>query len=343
VLGSNRVSFQAQRRHMDAGQFSEGPLKNMVAATQKFWESPKGPRQAADLWGAWTTTVFDVINDQVIGRPTQKVMAGKAIRQSGLMNDGMLNTSAKAMEQAARGMQGTAEQVKFARDVFDMYGKYRAYPSWTRAAIQNYTPFAAWYVSSFNFMTKVLPRDHPVLLAVAASAAQVTDDVERQMDRPGWLKGTLDIGGTQWQATRNTPLGAFTDPFGTLAKQVLPQLSPLFSVGESEDWKGKKLVNPDGSKFTEGQKAEYIINEFLSSMVPAYAVVDRTSNYAKKPASLLNPVKVSTKGSDGAPGVKKPKRSVLDAQMEALERSQQQDADKILDAQMKALERQGVK
>lgn len=310
TLGTGRVSLQTQRRFTEPQQFSDGPMRKAVAGVAAARKLP-GPKQASAAWQAWTSLVFDRINNTMIERPAQKVMLGKAIRDSGLMNDGALNTSRKAIEQAAQGLRGTAEQVRMADDLRDMYGAYRAFSPTKRRVIANYTPFLAWYLNAARFVGVVLPRDHPVALAVIASAAQVTDDVDRQKARPGWLKGTLESGGVTWQATRNTPFGAFTDPLATGEGLILPQISVLSAVAQGEDWKGKKLRNPDGSPYTEQQKIAYALGELMKSSVPAVAVPDRVTKYANKPSSLLNAVRVNVpkgRDSDGSPQVKATKR-----------------------------------
>lgn len=322
TLGTGRVSLQTQRRFTEPQQFADGPMRKSVAMVAAARKLPVA-KQASAAWQAWTSLVFDRINNQMTERPAQKVMLGKAIRDSGLMNDGAMNTSKKAIEQAAQGLRGTAEQVRMADDLRDMYGAYRAFSPTKRRVIANYTPFLAWYLNAAKFVGVVLPRDHPVLLAVMASAAQVTDDVDRQKARPGWLKGTLEAGGVTWQATRNTPFGAFTDPVATGESLILPQLSILNAVAQGEDWKGKKLRNPDGSPYTEQQKIAYALGELMKSSVPAVAVPDRVSKYASKPSSLLNAVRVNTpkgRASDGGPQVKATKRKKSAAPADPLAR-----------------------
>ncbi len=350
TLGTGRVSLQTQRRYTEPGQFADGPMRKLVAATGSIRKLPAG-KQLSGAWNAWTTFVFDTVNNKLIERPLQKAMVGKQIRDSGLMNDGMSNLSKTAIDQAAQGLRGTAEQIAMADGLRDMYGAYRSFGPAKRKLVANYTPFIAWYLNSVRFMTQVLPRDHPTLLAVMASAAQVTDDVDQQKANPAWLKGTLNAGGVKWQATRNTPFGAATDPLGTASGLILPQLSPLIDAGQGEDFTGKKLRNKDGSPYTQAQLIEHAVAEMAKSSIPLVAVPDRVNKYANNPGSLLNAVRVNSKGkqkNSQGPRVKAAKRKqqggdVLKRQMDALDRVQQQDANKVLEQQMKALEQAGVK
>lgn len=316
VPGGN-VTLMTSRRHFAPEQLQEGVGRRMVARYQAAKRLPVG-KQAVGAWQLWTHFVFDVLNGKT-ERFFQLGHLGKAIRDSGLMTEGTLRLSNGAMKQAAEGLRNTHAQARMADAVYDAYGKYNGFSPSTRVAIAEYTPFLAWYGSSWNFLVRVLPRDHPTLLAITASMQQVTEDWRKGQgldlfmrgdDRlPGWLQGTIDTGGSfgRVKATYNTPFGAFTDPTDATAGLVLPQIRGVIDAFEGRDWKGKRLRNKDGSEYDPLQRATFAFKEFVRASVPAVAVPTRISRYAQDPSRLASPVRVppspersSSSGAGGA-------------------------------------------
>lgn len=325
VVGRGRVTYEASSRYMNADQFdpTRSPnLRAMVKAAEKL-RNTKGIAVFPAAWRMWTHFVFEFLNNRMIERPTQRLQAGKAIRDSGLLGgDRIISLGEESIMQAAKGLTETKQQVAFANALRDSFGAYRALPPWQKRWISTYTPFVAWWLNSARFLGLVLPRDHPVLFALTAQALQVVDDVDRQKSRPGWLRGTMVGGGIQWQASRNTPFGAFTDPEKTLAGLFLPQAMPgIAAFAYGIDWKGKPLRNPDGSEYTTAQKVWYVAKQIGASSVPAYAVPDRAKKYYEDPGVLLNAIRVRTPSDvtgaaepkvKGTPSKSAPKRAPSD-------------------------------
>lgn len=297
VIGRGKVTYEASSRYMNADQFDPVTSPNLRAAvrTAEKLRDVKGVAVFPAAWRMWTHFVFEFLNNRMVERPTQRLQAGKAIRDSGLLGNRIIGLGEEAITQAAKGLTETKQQVAFANALRDSFGAYRALPPWQKRWISTYTPFVAWWLNSARFIGIVLPRDHPVLMAITAQALQVVDDVDRQQSRPGWLRGTMVGNGVQWQATRNTPFGAFTDPEKTFAGLFLPQVMPVVAaMAYGIDWKGKPLRNPDGTEYTSGQLAWYVAQQVAASSVPAYAVPDRAKKYYEDPGVLLNAIRVRT-------------------------------------------------
>lgn len=311
VIGRGRVTYEASSRYMNADQF--GPDSPNLRAAVRLAETlrdTKGVAVFPAAWKMWTHFVFEFLNNRMVERPTQRLQAGKAIRDSGLLGRGILNLGEEAIGQAARGLTETKQQTAFANALRDSFGAYRALPPWQKKWISTYTPFVAWWLNSARFVGLVLPRDHPVMLALTAQAIQVVDDVDRQKSRPGWLRGTMVGNGIQWQATRNLPYGAFTDPEKTLAGLFLPQVMPIIAaMAYGIDWKGKPLRNPDGSEYDTGQLLWYSAKQIAGSSIPAYAVPDRAIKYYNDPGVLLNALRVRTPSDTSKDAEPRPKAS----------------------------------
>lgn len=311
VIGRGKVSYEASSRYMNADQF--GPDSPNLRAAVRLAETlrdTKGIAAFPAAWKMWTHFVFEFLNNRMVERPTQRLQAGKAIRDSGLLGRGILNLGEEAIGQAARGLTETKQQTAFANALRDSFGAYRALPPWQKKWISTYTPFVAWWLNSARFVGLVLPRDHPVMLALTAQAIQVVDDVDRQKSRPGWLRGTMVGNGIQWNVTRNIPFGAFTDPEKTFAGLFLPQVMPIIAaMAYGIDWKGKPLRNPDGSEYDTGQLLWYSAKQIAGSSIPAYAVPDRVIKYYNDPGVLLNALRVRTPSDTSKDAEPRPKAS----------------------------------
>lgn len=289
VFGAGPVTLRAQSRHFEPGQLSDGAAKDIA----RGWESVKRApvsKQVVGAWHQWNHFITRWLNGK-IEKTAQYAMAGKAIRDSGLMGESILRLSDKAMEQAARGVQGTAEQNMLAKAVIRDFGKYDGFSPAQRRLIANYTPFLAWWMSAARFVG-MMPLERPLMTALLAANERATTDWQELKGTQDWLRGTAVIGKTRWQVSRNTPFGAFSDPVGTFGQLILPQIVPAIYNSGGLDWKGDPLRNEDGSPFTQQQRAKQILLTMLESSVPLYAVPDRAIDFTKNPSKLLNPIRV---------------------------------------------------
>ena len=258
-----------------------------------------GPRQIAGAYRAYTDVVFTSMG--WMESHFQTAMLGKALKQLNIREGGVGALSEKAMLEAADGLRGTSTQVELARRVSDMYGKYSGMSPGARRAIRTYAPFAPWWLSAVKFVTVVLPRDHPVLTGLIASNEQATREwrkdhnLEPYVDNsaPGWLQGSVPVGGGLLPLARYTPFGAFTDPAGTAAGQVLPQISGVLAALRGEDWTGKKLRGPDGKPLDDLGKARKAALAFIEGTIPG---VQLGETIAKRGVGdALNPLRTYSK------------------------------------------------
>jgi hypothetical protein len=298
---SGALTINTNSRHFNPGQLKGGGWRTTTGAFNALIHHTPPGKVASGAYRLWTSFIFDLLNNTLIERPVQKALLGKELRQSGLMDADLLNLSGKAMDQLAEGVRDIPTMVKLSNGLRDSYGQYRAYGPNGRKLITNAMPFLAWWLSSANFVARVLPRDHPALLALTAQAAMVTDDLEREQARwegAKWMRGTLDVGGVRWQASRNTPLGAFTDPTGTLGGLAIPQIHSIILALGGKDWKGQDLKHEDGRRYDALDIGAYVIGQLLRSST-GLALPIQAVHYAKKPGSLINAVRISPQEGGG--------------------------------------------
>lgn len=286
VGGGHAASVKRQRVQMGEEFFKGSDIAPIANTLSKMWRKP-GAKHAADLWHHWTEFVFRSVSGRVESK-IQTAMLGRELRRSNLMDESFVKLSDKATDQAARGLENTAEQVRFARKLADAYGKYNNHGPELRLSIATVTPFIAWSLSAANFVLRVLPRDHPAVTAMIAALEQASDEwledehigpmVEDAL--PGFLQGSIPTGGGAHQrVSRFTPFGAFGSPTETAEAQVLPQLQSVLAALRGEEWNGRSLrIETSDGKTRPANEVERAVaagHAFLQAFTPGLAVGER--------------------------------------------------------------------
>jgi hypothetical protein len=333
TIGRGKVTLASQKRYVDPQQFDQGFLRQTVAGWQAV-KRARGTKQLVAAWDMWTHFVLDTVNGRAEQFFRQGPMLGKVLKDSGLLDASVLGVSKKAMREAARGLTNTSTQALMAKKLNDAYGKYQGFSPAGRKIIAEYTPFAAYFLSSATFIGKVLPRDHPQMLLLTAASAAATKEwrLAQGLDLfmgkgklPGWLQGSVPMGEKgRAKLAYNTPFGAATDPGASASSLVFPQGESFLKALEGFDWKDKKLRNRDGSEYDEIQKALYGLGEVAKSTIPAIAVPMKVKRYVEKPETLLNPVRIPPrKGAGGGADAAAGGAPVSKAEAAALQREAQ--------------------
>lgn len=244
-----------------AGAVQRGSVQAHEMADRHWFEQLRSSRkigagQAADAFNSYTNFVFNELNGR-IESTLQTAMLGKILRDDPLFDHKLLRTSEQAVKEAAAGLRNTPAQVRMARQLSDMYGKYDKFSPSKRAMILTYAPFAAWALSAVRFLTVVLPRDHPVLTGVLSANNLATEDWRRLHGliahltaepgmKPGWLQGSVPgKDGSSLRASRFGPTGVVnseTGPLGVFGSLLVPQFSEAWQNMKGEDYKGSKLT-----------------------------------------------------------------------------------------------------
>lgn len=275
IAGGKVAMVERQQTYHGAEQFANTKVAPLARAVGTFMRAP-GPKQLAGVWGLWTDFVFNDVNKTLVESRPQARIAGKFIRKN-LIDPELRKIGETAIEQAARGSVDPNVAAAMGRYVDRAYGRYGKYGPSTRRLIALYTPFVAWAVNAVNFLFNVLPRDHPVLTGLLASAANVSEEWRQQhglakfLDNaaPGWLQGSIPVaGGGKLRLSRYTPFGVASDPLDTAASQVLPQFSGVIAAARGQDWKGKPLRDKNGNQLGDFGKVAYAAQQFVGSTVP---------------------------------------------------------------------------
>lgn len=280
VTGGGLFTMQTRMPRRGHEQFAGSRLEPMARALHRFWETP-GPRQVAGAWRWYTDIVFQHLNKR-FENTVQMALAGKAMKHGPLMDKTTLSLSKKAVDQAARGLVNTREQVRLARSVDRMYGRYSKFGPAKKQAVVLYTPFIAWSLNAVEFIYRVLPRDHPALSALIVSMEQASEEwrKEKGLDKfvegrlPDFLQGSIPLedGGKQRAPNRYMPFAAVSQGLPqTFADSILPQFSSTLQAARGKDWTGRdKPGDPDDLENAKGA-----VWAFMESTIPVLALGER--------------------------------------------------------------------
>ena len=276
VLGGGHFAMSSRVAvHVSKDRFVPGSKLNQFSAAVGAFARAPGVKLLPQLWHAYTNFVMNTVN-RSIERQFQTAMAGKRIRET-LMDDDLLKLSDKAISNAAKGIVDVNEAIALGRAVDRAYGRYSKFSPRQRYWVSTYTPFIAWSLNAVRFVYDVLPRDHPVLTGLLASAYVSSEDWRKSNGLsywaknalPGFLQGSIPgEGGSHLRASRYTPFGAFNEtggPIGTFGQAFIPQFSSLIDNAKGTDWTGKKLPDQTPTGIAQAMGVT-----FLGQFVPFF-------------------------------------------------------------------------
>lgn len=308
---------------ISGGQFGlTGPARDFAAGKSlatEFDGTPLGQPaaavtfagQAAPLrgvrhgWKQYTRVVLDLVN-HTIESNARKAMAGQAIKNLGFQDLHVNGLSEAALEDAAKGLQGTHNQVALARAVDRMYGRYQKFSPDTRSLLLHWTPFLPWYLNTAKFLLRVLPMDHPVITAVLADTNMVEEEWRKSHNIslhgphvPWYMLGSYPTkDGKYRNLAHYTPWGVGADPVGASGDLMLPQfLGPLKNAG-GVDWKWQRLTHggKHGTEFNQGEKAIRALVTAAEEQVPGVSQVGKVSGLTPRYVDKASPDSVKSPG-----------------------------------------------
>lgn len=195
-----------------------------------------------------------------------------------------------AVRQVASGMLDTATQVRMARQLDEMLGKYGRYSPTTRRAIQTFAPFLPWYLNAAKFVYYTLPVKHPVKAALLATAERAfADEIQAQRESvpPGSLESGIPLkDGGILDVARYTPFGAFTNMPEGFVDPLLPQLSSAVLIMQGRSFTGRDLQTQSGeppSRGMFGKRTFMALYSALESAVPGIAIGRRLQEHGESP------------------------------------------------------------
>lgn len=209
-----------------------------------------------------------------------------------------LRAQERAVQDVARGLLDTKNQIDAARYLDETLGKYSRFSPDMRRFIQSAAPFLPWYLNSLRFVLWTLPAKHPVKTAVLtrfeATLQQESDKQHRDVP-PGSLRAAVPYKGGLLDVARFTPFGALTDPAGggsvpqAVLEPLLPQVSSVWKAAYGLNFAGRQaVVSPEGRKpggdaVSQGTSALMALNAALEAFLPGVAIARRVEEGGKTP------------------------------------------------------------
>ena len=264
-----------------AEHFAGTRLAKVATGLGKFTRTP-GPKQLVGLYHAYTDFVFNSLNGRIESQ-FQTAMLGKALRDSPLMSQHVVKLSAKALDEAARGLRNTNTMAELGREVDRMYGRYGKMGPTERRFVAAYTPFLAWTRNAAQFLGSVLPRDHPVLTSLLVASDEATQEWRKQHglvfdpfgspnQLPDFLQGSIPgKGGSHLRASRYVPFGVVGGGVEGLADLVMPQWRDVQNAFHGQDWLGRS-IGGFGKDATQAQRVAAAATALIESAVPGLSV-----------------------------------------------------------------------
>jgi hypothetical protein len=261
-------------------------------------------REVRGAYNRMTKFMFDQVSGKVLEGIPQTAMLGAALKRSPLMERRVIGLSDKAIREAAEGLKNTEAQVALAREVRRAYGKYNAFSPGTRSLILHWSPFLAWSRNTVEFLTSVLPKDHPLAAALAADVSAATEEwrkqqrLSRRADHvPSYLLGGYPAGGGIVPVGRYLPAAPGGNIPEELTALLLPQFSDAYQAAQGRDWRGEPLHGTYGPKATGKEETAATVAALAEAMIPGVAIAKRAAT--KGPQSLVNPFMPAGKDTAG--------------------------------------------
>lgn len=217
-------------------------------------------------------------------------LARRELREHGRGWAATLKLQEAAAKEVAAGLLNTKTQVRFARELDDMLGKYGRYSPSARRTIQTFAPFLPWYMNAVKFVYYTLPAKHPVQAALLTSAERAFErDIKahRESVPPGSLEATIPLeDGGLLDVARYSPFGAFTNLPEGFADPLLPQLSSFVNIVQGRSFTGRELQTESGevpSRGMFGKRTGLAMYSLLESAVPGIAIARRLQENGETP------------------------------------------------------------
>lgn len=253
-----------------------------------------GVRHVRAVNRRYSHVIFNEINGRV-EHIAKQAMAGKALKQGPLLEKHVGRLTDAALADAAKGLHSTSSQVQLARAVDRAYGKYSRFGPHMRETIMYSTPFIPWFLNMGRFLTRVMPKDHPIKTSLIASLNVASEDwrkANRLSTRgphvPNFMLGSMpapaglpkSLGGGD--KSKFIPLGRFGpflpgEPVSAAGGQVIPQFGGMLLNLAGADWTGQAIKGPHGGDASQPRLAANAFLTGLETFIPGLSQADRVS------------------------------------------------------------------
>jgi hypothetical protein len=301
-------------------------FKQQLAAqdTLKAWERWRANPNSGNLGGlvrAWQHFVFEHANGAFEAHARQaqvgkilRQMAGQRSQLSGQTLGGVIPggqafemSMGRAVTDWADGRLDTASQRHVLKELDKAWGQYQGRDPRIQRFIENFTPFIPWWLNAMRFIFHVMPADHPVLSALAASTNQASEEWRKRYGLifepftadpternrlPRYMQGSVYIAGGYRNLTHYTPFGGFQDTLDEPGSLFMPQVRDLMHASEGRDAFGRKLegwgttsgpFGKVGPLRTWGAMAAALLGMFMPNLAKGLNAVGVTMPNQNKP------------------------------------------------------------
>jgi hypothetical protein len=236
-------------------------------------------------WKTYANTVLSPEAKAFEGIPQMSYLGRHYLNQvekaSGITWGKAVRLQGQAFDDFVKQQIGSPAEVEAARAVDRMGGQYSKIGPAGRAALMA-SPFGMWWVNSLKFIYGTMPHDHPIITGLLSAANTATLPTRAQYGLAGPLygndqvqgyeQGGVPLGGPHGQILAQEyygPQGTITDPFGTAANMVLPQVLPIAQALGGANYKFAAATAPPGLPQWEA-RAALVFNSIADTILPGY-------------------------------------------------------------------------
>lgn len=309
------------RMHADARRFTDTWVEPIARGLQEVGRAP-GARSMKNLWVSVRNAGFR-FEEIALERQAQFRVLGKEARNEVKRQQRQVHRSQRdfdaAIEDFAKGLLKTENQVKAARSVEQTLGQWTRNSPGTRRFLASYSPFGMWARASTRFALVTLPARHPIKTGIAAAAAQMTEDERaifgldpRQEDAlPEYRQGSIPIeqdikiGPVEFKAGEFftpqslTTFGVFADYPANMARFILPQF-PLDEL-RGIDFAGRTIRDDEGKPIQGERKVFEALKALGEAYIPGLMVYQRLEREDFDASKALIPKGIQGTEVIGAP------------------------------------------
>src|SRR6185437_8937716 len=197
-----------------------------------------------------------------------------------------------AVKKFAEGKLSPNEASKLGNDVMDMMGNWSQLTPAVRSAVQTWSPFGLWWLTSMKFVFRTLPKDHPMKTAALAAMETGTRASGTEAAVPSYLEGGVKVklpivGDVTLTPEYYSPFGVGTEAVNTAVGEILPQLSDTYLTARGVN----PITHEKIRNAPEGILAARALEDTLSGMIPGARQAIQFGQLGGKPdESSLNPI-----------------------------------------------------
>lgn len=310
---SDRYVARAHAAAYGAGTHYGSIAMNMIRRTGKDLVEPGMARDLAEafsettpiskmssLWQKWKGAI-----GQGMAKVEQNSKAAAIGKQALLEQQkfgsqwrALVGRQDHAVKAFAEGKLSPNEASKFGNDVLDMMGNWNQLTPTVRRAVQTYSPFGLWWLTSMKFVFRVLPRDHPMKVA-ALAAMEAGTGAANQSKEPSYLQGGIGVhlpivGDVTLTPEYYSPFGVANEPEKTATGQIFPQAAePFETLRGSNSLTGKEIAGLNKKPVPGGVRAIRALEGILEGTVPGARQAIQLAQQGGKPdEGSINPIAV---------------------------------------------------